>query len=270
MGLLDWIPGVSTFFEKSVRSGSIAGPLKLFHIDNDDTRAPRKQKEHGAAGSEFHQEMVRQWDYNPEWVGPRGIALANRMRKSDGSIRSILQTIKLPLLRATWRVSPADPNGGDEKDKEIALFCQKALFTADHRIESWDTVLRHTLLMLDFGFSCLEKVWTQDEKGKYVLKRLAVRLPQTIKDFQVNSDGTLKNVIQEASKNGRLQTLTIPAKYACVLSYEKEGDNYWGTSLLRFIYSHFFYKTEMYKIDAVRLDRFGIGIPVAYIEKGYV
>lgn len=267
MGVFDWLPG---FKDKVIRSGVIAGPMSLFHLNNEDIRVPRKGKEHGVSGTEVYQEKVKQLDYNPEWLGQKGIALANKMRKSDGSIRSVLQTIKLPLLRATWRVSPTGEDGGDDRDKEIAKFCQRALIAADHRTESWDTVLRHILLMLDFGFSCVEKVWTVDEDGKYVLERLAPRLPQTIKDFEVNRDGSLKFVIQEAMKNGRMQTLPIPAKYACVISYEKEGDNFWGTSLLRFLYMHYFYKTEMYKIDAVRLDRFGIGIPLAEIKEGYV
>jgi hypothetical protein len=253
---------------REVREGIIAGPgvedrgYELLHDSREeDPELPREDKEYGASGTEVFQGKVQQREYNPDWMGPK-------IRKSDGSARSVIQSIKLPLRRAQWRVSPSEEDGGDEKAKEIAAFCHSNLIGTDDMHENWDTVLRHVLLMLDFGFSVIEKVWKVNDKGQYVLARLAPRLPWTIKDFEVNRDGSLKTVHQEVP--GENKTRKIPAKYACVFTYEKEGDDFWGTSMLRFLYQHWFYKTEMYRIDAVRLDRFGIGIPLGYIKEGYV
>jgi hypothetical protein len=270
MGLFDWLPG----FKPEVRSNSIAGgdALQLRHSthDGESVEDPRVDREYGASGTPMDANLIKQVDYNIDWMGEKGIALANQMRKSDGSVRSVTQAIKLPLRRAAWKVEVADPDNADDEDRKIAKFCHDHLVMSDDRHEDWDTVMRHILLMLDFGVSVLEKVWTQDREGKFVPSRLAPRLPQTIKDFEVNKDGTLKNVIQEAPKHGHVRTLKIPAQYAVVMSYEKEGDNYWGVPLLRYLYQHWFYKTELYKIDAVRLDRLGVGIPTAIIAKGYV
>lgn len=272
MALTDYIyalfPGLKPPVELThSESTTVAADEGKTH-DGDRPDYPRKNKEFGEAGNEIFQGKVRQIDYNSTWQGTQRYDLINKIRRSDGSARSVIQSIKLPLRRATWRVSPSDENGGDDKDKEIAKFCHDHLIQTDDRHETWDGVLRHILLMLDFGFSVLEKVWTVNKDGQYVLARLAPRLPWTIEDFEVNPDGTLKSVVQRTPNSNKPNR--IPAKYACVFTYEKEGDDYWGVSLFRYIYMHWFYKTEMYRIDAVRLDRFGIGIPIASIKENYV
>lgn len=247
--------------------------IELFHEgeDGETIELPKTDKEYGSSGTEHESTgIIKQVDYNVDWVGKAGVELADKMRKTDGSIRSVLQAMKLPLRRATWRITPADENGGDDRDKEIAQFCHEQIIRSDDMHETWDVVLKHVLLMLEFGFSVVEKVWDVNDKGEYILKRLAPRLPQTIKEFKVNPDGTLKYVVQEAYKRGKLTELKIPAKYVAIFCYDKEGDNYWGIPLLRYIYMHWFYKQELYRIDAVRLDRFGIGIPMGSIQKGYV
>lgn len=227
-------------------------------------------KEHGASGSDNYSGAVDQSDYNPKWNIESALENCEVMRKSDGSVRSVLQVIKLPLLRATWKVEPGAPDGGDEEDKTRARKIHDYLIGGDKRHEGWFDVLRHALLFLDFGFSVHEIVWDVDREGFYFPSRLAPRLPKTVKKFLINPNGTLKAVIQEAPKNGKMKTLRIPGQYCIVLTYEKEGDNYWGIPLLRYLWSHYYYKTELYRIDAVRLDRFGIGIPVIEIAKDYV
>jgi phage gp29-like protein len=262
--------------EKVVRGGIIEARHNIDHVGEEVELPTKVEKEYGVSGSpnvsqgSIRGSFIQQEDYNDDWVGQQGVLLADKMRRSDGSVRSILQAIKLPLRRATWRVSPADENGGDEQDKKIASFCHIHLLQSDDQKDTWDVILRHILLMLDFGFSVLEKVWTVDHEGNYVLQRLAPRLPQTIKDFNVGPNGELKYIVQEAYKNGEMKEFKIPGKYAVVFSYDKEGDNYWGIPLLRFIYQHWFYKQELYRIDAIRFDRFGIGIPIGYIKENYV
>jgi phage gp29-like protein len=252
---------------RAVRSGIIS----LFDATTgDEIKRPITEKEAGASGTSIQSGVVQHDDYNPDMVGSRAIEIFEKMRRSDGSVRSVLQAIKLPLMRATWGVKVAKEDGGDETDKEIAAFCQKALVSSDYSADPFSTVMKHVLLMFDFGFSVFEKVWIVDEDGRLTLKRFAPRLPQTVRNFEVNPDGSIKNVIQYASKDGKEQELKIPGQYAVVFSHEREGDNYWGISLLRFLYMHWFYKTELYRIDAVRLDRYGVGIPVGKIAKGYV
>lgn len=242
------------------------------HRENED-EVELDRTERGASGSAFEGDKVVRPEYNSDWQGEAGVALAEKMRKSDGSIRSVLQVIKLPLLRATWSVKVHDEETADEEDRKHAKFCHEQLFNNEK--VAWIEVLRHILLMLDFGFSTFEKVYTLVEKtettegGKNVgLGKLAVRHPSTIKDIIVK-DGQIRLLVQQADKNGKNQELKIQGKYVVCFSYDKEGDNFWGVSMLRYIYSHYFYKTEFYRIDAVRLNRFGVGIPDAEVKEGY-
>jgi hypothetical protein len=46
---------------------------------------------------------------------------------------------------------------------------------------------------------------------------------------------------------------------------EMEGMNWWGTSLLRPAYKHWFIKNTLYKIDAIAHERQGLGIPYVSI-----
>ena len=50
---------------------------------------------------------------------------------------------------------------------------------------------------------------------------------------------------------------------------EREGDNWWGTSMLRAPYKHWYYKNNFYKIDAIAFERQGIGIPRIKMPAGY-
>src|SRR6188474_570355 len=94
-------------------------PMELVH---DEAPLSEKDveldKEHGASGTQIFDAQVEQYDYNPMWRVDSALQVCEQMRKSDGSVRSVLQVVKLPLLRATWKVVPGQEDGGDETDKK--------------------------------------------------------------------------------------------------------------------------------------------------------
>lgn len=228
--------------------------------------APTHSREHGASGTENYGGIIRQEDYNPLLDGEEAVKEYEKMRRSDAQVKATLQVIKLPLRSASWKAIP--PEDADDHDRAVADFVNANLFDDDGLDTGWDYVLRHILLQLEFGFSVLEKIWTVDDAGFFRLKRLAPRLPKTVREWHVDEFGQLKVVRQWAPKNGYWGYLDIPAKYCCVFVHEREGDNYFGISMLRSAYKHWFYKEQCYRIDGVRLDRFGVGIPVGTIVEG--
>lgn len=244
-------------------------------------------QEHGTSGTENFGGYIRREDFNPDFDDwQKAVPLYDKMRRTDAQVRSMLQVIKLPLRGATWTCHPASP---DTVDKKIADFCNDALFEDDSLEDSWDFTLRHILMQLEFGVSVLEKVWKVDTDGHYRFKRLAPRLPKTLREWHVNREGKLVALVQYApvphQSHGRqadgtqrllrygttmsYQYLTIPAEYCAVFSLDREGDNYQGTSLLRNIYRNWWFKDEAYRVLAVGLDRWGVGIPVAELEEGH-
>lgn len=221
--------------------------------------------EHGVSGTQNYGGWITGEDYNAKLDGTVALKVYDEMRRSDAQVRASLLVLKLPLLSAKWTVTAAPD--GDDTDAEIAAFCQAALLDDGAMEDTWRVVLEHILLMLDFGFSVLEKVYRVGDDGRIWFQRLAPRLPKTVERWEVEeATGKLTHVVQNATKNGRFGEFKIPAEYALVFIYQREGDNYFGQSVLRSAYAHWFYKKQAYRIDGVRLQRFGVGIPMAIID----
>jgi len=260
----------------------------LSQVRADSQRDPWEEDndhhvEAGVTGTDNYGGTLSRGDFNAKWdTNEKVVALCDEMRSTDSQIRSMLQVIKLPLMRAKWRAEP--PADGDETDRKIADFVNKALFDDDALDDPWSYVIAHILLQLDYGHSVLEKVWRVDDEGHYWLKRLAPRLPKTIRYWWVDRNGTLKAVTQYApvvqtardpiapgvtttapryNSTSRYNYITIPAKMLAVFSHDREGDNFEGRSVLRSVYRNYFYKNLAYHLEGVRMDRWGVGIPVA-------
>lgn len=287
--LLPWRqPGVSS--TDIINAGDTAPPLPQAPLTPGVRHIGKTDEEFGVSGTENFGGVVSHNDDNPDWDNfTRSVAICEKMRRTDSQIRAISQVMKLPLLGATW-VAQA-PENGDALDEKIAEFVQKALFDDDAMDDAWDYTLRHILTQLDFGFSILEIVWTLAEDGTFRVKRLAPRLARTIKYWYVDRGGKLIAVVQYApvtetktedimrvqssplspppvmASYAHYQYLTMPAEYLVVFTHEREGDQYEGTSMYRNVYRNWFFKDQAYRLEGIRLDRFGVGIPVAEIQE---
>ncbi len=188
------------------------------------------------------------------------------------------------LAAARWQAVP--PEHGDEVDQAIADMVNSYLVDDDALQDPWSFVLRHILLQLDFGFSVLESVWMVEPDGSWRLRRLAPRLPKTIKYWHLKRDGSLVRLWQYAAVTDdavplpqtmsvpipprvSYKYLPIPGNVANVFTFDREGDNYTGTSILRASYRNWFYKDLYYHLDGMRIDRFGVGIPVAELGENH-
>jgi hypothetical protein len=124
---------------------------------------------------------------------------------------------------------------------------------------TWDDTIRHALLMNEFGFSILEKVWERRD-NLIMPKKLDPRLPMSI--WRWNFDGPNKSLIgpEQIDSDGTLYPL--PIEKLLVFTNEREGDNWEGFSVLRPAYKPWFIKDQLEKINAIKHDRHGVGVPV--------
>jgi hypothetical protein len=201
-------------------------------------------------------------EYNSQLSGIQGIRVFDEMRKNDGTVRAAMIACKLPVRRAKWFVNPVSDT---PRDKEIANFVEHALF--DWVDLSWDDIVRQALLMVDFGVMLFEKVYgTYEYEGKtYItLKKLAPRLPRSIQQWEL-IDGSFG--IQQIRQDG--VQAQIPGSKLLIFVNEREGDNWWGTSMLRGAYKHWYYKDGFYRIDAMAFERQGLGVPMIKMPNGY-
>lgn len=201
-------------------------------------------------------------EYNTKLADVRGIAVYDEMRKSDGTIRAAVLAVTLPVRAAHWFIKPGSE---DKADQEIAEFVRKALFEQDSF--SFDDVIRQALLSLPFGVMAFEKVFTTgaiDGQTRILWGKLAPRMPRTIQKWAI-ADG--KFGITQNKSDGSV--VEIPGEKLIIFVNEMEGENWWGTSILRAAYKHWFIKNTIYKIDAIAFERQGLGVPEVVLPENF-
>jgi len=222
-------------------------------------------------------------DYNPDLQSQQGMLVWEKMRSSDGHVAGALSHVGTPFVSAHWRVAPGGEKPKDGKDAtpeaiKIADFVSNALFRRpilDGKRRGWTSFVRHMNLCLPFGHMLFEKTMEIDLKtGMYVYKKIAPRLPKSIWYYKLKTDGSndLESVCQYAyfanENGGQYRQVHIPAEAVVHFAPFMEGDNWFGRSILRPAYMHWFHKRELLKLDGMRHERHGVGIPVMKLPDG--
>jgi hypothetical protein len=226
----------------------------------------------GLPGTPIFQGFLREFgEYNAQLEGLTAVRTYEKMRRSDAQVAATLLACELPIRAANWDVRPAS---NSPRDRAIAQFVLDNLMggleyaspSGVKTTQCWDDVLRNALLMLAFGASVHEEIYAVD--GEWVrLARLAPRLPVTFYRWVTDVDGeTLLAVNQYGYRNGNFESVEIPAERLAVFTFNQEGANFFGRSMLRPAYMHWYIKHQLYRIDAIAGERNGLGVPT--IEQG--
>lgn len=207
-------------------------------------------------------------EYNPDLAFPQSAKVYDEMRRSDGQIKAVLAAVKLPIRSTKWYVEPEQDADDEKLAQEIADFVQHNLLDGGMKY-SWDDFLREALTMLDFGFSVFERVYRFDSyNGKPVvmLDKYAPRIASSIWRFPQDEKYNIVAVQQMNWMTG--QCVDIPLEKCRVFTYEREGDNITGISILRPAYKHWYIKDALYKIVSVGIEKTLMGTPYAELPEG--
>jgi len=225
-----------------------------------------KLRELGASGQRWRN-IIGGDEYNPELMGHNGYVVYDKMRRSDATVSQLLQIRKTPVLEADWWVDSADPE--DETANMQAEFVHQNMF---HWMSTgWLQTLTEILTMLDFGYSFFEKVFDYYEwKGerRVIWKKLATRSVTDVVEWNYDNHGGPKSARMTNFEGG--VDVVIPIDDLLVFSFRKEAGNVEGRSALREVYKHWYYKENLYKIDAIQKERHGIGIPVIKLPPNFI
>lgn len=192
--------------------------------------------------------------------GVSGRPTYDEMVRSNPQLAAVMAAVSLPVLRNDYRVEPPTD---DARDAEVAEFVEDNLF--NRMSMSWRDVLRHVLLMNRYGFSVFEKLFERSrDDGKVRLRKLDPRLPTSIQRWVY--DGDTLDYIEQMGADGNIYKL--PIENCVVFTRGREGDNWEGVSLLRPSYGMWKIANEMWKVAAIKHDRWGVGIPVATAPEG--
>lgn len=207
-------------------------------------------------------------DINPELSGRLKFLEYDRMRKQDGTVKSLLWFLKLPIRGATWSLDPAD-----ETPEALAIRdCVAWNFGLEDQAgvmpQSWDRQTSHLLTALDFGPAFAEivwgdlRAWTDADGDQHLIRpivRLAPRMPQTIDRFDRNQDGSPKQLTQDV-----VGARPIPGEKLIYLTFDDEPGQWDGVSILRPAWFPWRLKRELMISAGIGWDRFSMGVPVVY------
>lgn len=232
--------------------------------------SPDAYKELGTSKSQPIRDIV------PE-LGRRQQALRvyEQMARNDASVDVSLRAAKTPVMGATFYIEAFDDK---PENQDIAEFTSFNIL--EGLSQPFLIVLQDVLTMYEAGFSILEPVWEQREwaprrtganRRRYtMLKKLAPRPASTISEFIYDDTGGPVGVKQmKILEGGRTEEVEIPIEKLIIFTFNRSGGNLEGKSLLRTAYKHWYYKDNLYKIDAIQKERHALGIPKATLQPGY-
>ena len=207
-------------------------------------------------------------EYNPELRGKNGVRVYNEMRRGDGQVGGILRDIKAPIMAASWFVEcEDDPDFAEDANAMLGLSREGQPVT--HGIE-WDQFLEEMLTGVELGNALHEKQWDIRFNGDLWFAGAMFRPQSSIDDFVVDDDEKLMGVYQEPENLAGIfeqysndSRIFIPVENLIYVGVGREGTNFYGTSILRPAYKHWFIKDALYKMDAQALEKFGLGIAMA-------
>lgn len=204
---------------------------------------------------------------------PNSLKVYHAMR-SDAQIYSLLQALFLPIRRSRWVI---DANGSSDEATELVATAlglpirgreepssrKRMRFNHDMHIE-------HSLLALIYGYMFFETVGeVNDNATKWELTKLAPRMPQSISNINLNKQTNELESIQQWPRPGDPQMgQKIPASSLAPYIWAREGANWTGQSILRSCYKPWILKDRALRVDAMKNERFGMGIPVATAPLG--
>jgi len=187
---------------------------------------------------------------------------------TDSSVDVSMRAAKTPVLGADFFV---EPFSDDPLDLEVAEFITANLM--EGMSAPFLNALEDILHLFEDGYSVLEKVHESREwaprrtrsaantKQFIMLQKLAVRPASTVAEIVYDDNGGPEGVKHNAIKaDGSVEEKEIDIGKILLFSFNKNGGDLTGKSLLRTAYSHWYYKTHFYKIDAIQKERFSLGI----------
>jgi hypothetical protein len=120
----------------------------------------------------------------------------------------------------------------------------------------WGNFLRQALLATVYGFYYFENVGVIRD-GMWRLVDMAPRPPSTISQVKVDDQGALVSIKQAVG----IQSPEIPASRLTPMVWDLEGGNWFGRSMFRCVYKNWLIKDRLLRVDAMKHDRNGLGVP---------
>jgi hypothetical protein len=229
----------------------------------------------------FGGQVMDPYEDVPALAWPNSVGTYHRMR-TDAQIDALRKSIWLPMHKLNYKVKPngAPDEVVDDISQQLHLPIQgnndEFILRGRKRFDFKEHLRLALLAPTAYGHMPFEMEGDVDADDlRWRLRKLSPRMPQTIQKFDVARDGGLNGLLQYGTmfdgrqQRGPFQTgIPIPITQLAVYVWEKEGANWVGRSMLRPLYKFWLLKDRMLRIDAIKNERFGAGIPTGTAPPG--
>jgi hypothetical protein len=230
----------------------------------------------GVYGKNTYTGDIRADEFLQELKGKRAIQKYREMRDNNAIVGSIMYAVEQTLRDVKIDVMPANDS---EEAKREADFLKSVLEDMDH---SLDDHISEALSYLTYGFSWFEVVYkkrqgdarspkknSKFEDGRIGIKKIAIRAPWTVEEFEVDQDtGEILGMWQEAAW-GKTPKM-IPVEKSLYYRTTSLNNDPSGRSVLRNAYVSYTYLNKIQGYEAIAIERELHGVPVGRMPAEYL
>jgi hypothetical protein len=203
--------------------------------------------------------------FDGEDIGPTVSQLV-AMRRLDGQARALYRLLTLPIRAALTNSTFVPADGGEAEAEFIDLQFNLPPASGGMSV-TFHKFMAQLLQGLFDGFAPFEQVYDYATygplKGKYILRKLAYRQPNTITAVE-DAEGHFAGFRQRAHAHGKSYDVYIPRDRAFYFAAQEEERKYYGVSFFQSAFYHYDKKVKMYYIAHLAAQRAAVGTRVGY------
>ena len=218
-------------------------------------------REMGVTGTPIWSGQVA-WDENSVFNSlTTAIPIYKKMR-NDPTLWACYLVKSLPIRSARWWVERASDSSSDKKNAD---FVQEALF--ERMSVTFDRFLAEVCDKFIYGFTPFEKVWKLED-DKVWLKKLAIRLPETVQGWVTDRAGGPSALHQYTiDAHNKKVDVKIPIEKLIVFVNRQIGANLNGRSDYRACYRNWWTKDRLQRLELIDFERGAVGVPTIRLPR---
>jgi hypothetical protein len=186
--------------------------------------------------------------------------------RDDPTVGTLLNSLKLPLLKAEIGVSAASE---DPADQLAARWLDEAMNSMQR--QSWRAYTDDALEALDFGFAIGEVILEKRRDGYLWPRNIEPRGQETVRKWILNENNPDEVVgFEQAPFRGSdiIGTIRVPLDKCVHVTYRGRKGNPQGRSLLRSIYTPYVFVKNLRTFEGIKIERDIGGTPVLKLPPG--
>lgn len=218
-------------------------------------KAPKTDEEMGTSAATAEGASIL---FNGEVISTDKIKISDliKMRQEDGTASALYNIMTLPITANPWDIMADDM----DKDGKQAELIKDALTRPSYMggmSTPFSLVLADMLRAVLEGYRAFEKVFTINDKGQIVYRKLAPRDNSTI-TILTDDRGGFNGIKQEAYIGNTFKTIVIPREKVFLFTFGKEKNWLKGESAFRAAYYHYDKKHRLYYLAHQAVQQFAI------------